>query len=173
MNMSKNDNILYHGATIQVAEPLTHVGRSAVDFGPGFYVTNDKEQAINWSVTKASRHRNSKAIVNVYSIDMEEFLEDNKYKVKIFPEYNIEWLNFIAHSRKQQKPWLGYDWIEGGIANDHVISTVDAYIDGFMTAEMAMDKLVNERLHHQICISNQEIIDRYIRFVESFEVETK
>ena len=70
-------------------------------------------------------------------------------------------------------PWQGLDWIEGGIANDHVISTVDAYVDGFMTPEMAIDKLVNQRLHHQICILNQEIIDRYLLFVESFEVKEK
>ena len=69
------------------------------------------------------------------------------------------------------RPWLGFDWIEGGIANDHVISTVEAYIDGFMTPEMAMDKLVNERLHHQVCILNQEIIDCYLSFIESFEVK--
>lgn len=52
-------------------------------------------------------------------------------------------------------------------------STVDAYIDGFMTPEMVIDKLVNQRLHHQICILNQEIIDRYLLFVESFEVKEK
>ena len=64
-----------------------------------------------------------------------------------------------AASRKQQRPWLGLDWIEGGIANDRVISTVDAYTDGYMTAEMAMDKLINETLRHQGCILNQEIIN--------------
>lgn len=42
-----------------------------------------------------------------------------------------------------------------------------------MTPEMAIDKLVNQRLHHQICILNQEIIDRYLLFVESFEVKEK
>lgn len=49
-------------------------------------------------------------------------------------------------------------------------STVDAYTDGYMTAEMAMDKLINETLCHQICILNQEIIDKYLTFVKSEEV---
>ncbi len=53
--MTTSDNhILYHGATSIVREPLTHVGRSDLDFGPGFYVTHDREQAEDWAHTKAS-----------------------------------------------------------------------------------------------------------------------
>lgn len=59
------------------------------------------------------------------------------------------------------------DWIEGGIANDSVISTVDAYIDGTMSAEMALGKLIKEELKHQVCICNQLIIDQYLTFRES------
>ena len=40
-----------------------------------------------------------------------------------------------------------------------------------MTPEMGMDKLVNERLRHQVCILSQEIIDCYLSFIESFEVK--
>lgn len=38
---------------------------------------------------------------------------------------------------------------------------------GFITAEQALDKLVNEELRHQVCISRQEIIDKYMVFVSS------
>ena len=31
--------ILYHGSDIEVRHPLVHVGRSELDFGPGFYLT--------------------------------------------------------------------------------------------------------------------------------------
>lgn len=159
-----------HGATTIVREPLTHVGRSDLDFGPGFYVTNDKNQAVKWAITKAGRKKNSKAILNIYRFDQERFLSDAQYITKIFPLYNVEWLDFIAYSRKGHQPWLGIDWIEGGIANDSVISTVDAYIDNMITAEKAMDELIKEHLKHQVCISNQEIIDQYITFVESIEI---
>ena len=71
---------------------------------------------------------------------------------------------------KKHESWSGFDWIEGGIANDSVISTVDAYIDGMITAEKAMDELVKEELKHQVCIGNQEIIDKYLSFVESVEI---
>ena len=57
--------------------------------------------------------------------------------------------------------------LRGGIADDRVISTVDAYIDGYMSASQAMDRLVNEQLRHQVCILNQEIIDNYMVFDHS------
>ena len=36
---------LYHGSHVSVPSPLTGVGRKELDFGPGFYVTNLREQA--------------------------------------------------------------------------------------------------------------------------------
>lgn len=169
--MFNDDYILYHGSTVIVREPLTHVGRSDLDFGPGFYVTNDRQQAVDWANTKAARKKNPvKGIVNVYRFDQGKFESDALYQIKKFAKYNVDWLDFVAFSRKRQEPWKDFDWIEGGIANDHVIATVDAYIDGAMTAEKAMDALIDERLHHQVCISNQEIIDKYLTFVESIEV---
>ena len=155
---------------MQVSEPLAHIGRADLDFGPGFYVTNDREQAIKWANTKAGRKRGLKPILNIYHFNQEKFLSDGVYNMKIFPEYNVEWLDFIAFSRKGQQPWEGLDWIEGGIANDGVISTVDAYIDGRMTPEMAMGELVKEDLRHQVCILNQEIINQYLTFVEAIEL---
>lgn len=172
MSMTCN-KILYHGATVEVREPLISVGRKDLDFGQGFYVTNDRQQAIDWAITKASRKKNVKPIVNVYDFDIDRFTTVDNYRILVFSGYTKEWLDFISQSRKGLRPWKSLDWIEGGIANDHVISTVDAYIDGFITPEMAMDRLINEKLHHQICILSQEIIDRYLKFVESFEAEVK
>lgn len=155
---------------MSVPEPLAHIGRSDLDFGPGFYVTNDRNQAIKWANTKAGRKKGLTPILNIYLFDQDKFLSESNYKMKIFPEYNVEWLDFIAFSRKGQHPWKGLDWIEGGIANDGVISTVDAYIDGRMTPEMAMGELVKEDLRHQVCILNQEIINKYLTFTEAVKI---
>lgn len=160
------NNILYHGSLVEVKEPLANVGRRELDFGPGFYLTNDKTQAESWAQTLAGRKKNAKAILNEYSFDVDKF-EEGGYKELVFREYNIEWLDFIAASRKGKEPWKEFDWIEGGVANDSVISTVDAYVDGFITTDQALDKLVKEELRHQVCISKQEIIDKYLTFVSS------
>ena len=41
--------ILYHGSYLSVSAPLTGVGRRELDFGPGFYVTNLREQPERWA----------------------------------------------------------------------------------------------------------------------------
>lgn len=166
--MEKNE-ILYHGGIVEVKAPLVNVGRPDLDFGQGFYVTNNREQAEKWTVAKASRRKDQKAVVNVYHFDTEAF-SSVKYAMKVFDEYNRDWLDFVADSRKGKSPWMNWDWIEGGIANDSVITTVDAYVDGFITSEQAIDRLVKEELHHQICIRNQEIIDRYLVFEKYEEI---
>lgn len=153
-----------------VNSPLVHVGRPDLDFGNGFYLTHDREQAIDWARTKASRRKDGVAVLNVYRFDEERFLLEGGYNKIVFPEYNQQWLDFVAASRRGQYPWQGYDWIEGGVANDSVITTVDAYVDGVMTVERAIDKLVNEKLKHQVCIRKQVIIDNYLTFVEALNV---
>lgn len=170
MKTKSDITLLYHGSTLRVEEPLCHIGRKELDFGPGFYLTRDREQAISWAKTKSGRNPGAKAILNVYAFDLERFYSSSRYRKIYFTSYDLQWLDFIAQSRKGQQPWAGNDWVEGGIANDSVITTVDAYIDGLINAEQAIGKLVNESLRDQICILNQEIIEEYLRFVESIEL---
>lgn len=73
------NNILYHASIVEVKQPLTHVGRKDLDFGPGFYLTNSREQAERWAKTVASRKQGAKAVVNEYSFNEEAFLA-SKYK---------------------------------------------------------------------------------------------
>ena len=138
--------VLYHGSIDRVEVPLAHVGRMELDFGPGFYLTNDWQQAVDWAKTKAGRKPGSTPILNKYLFESDAFLSTDKYKRLVFPDYSIEWLDFVSNSRKGKKPWTSYDCVEGGVANDSVISTVDAYVDGLINAEQAIGKLINERL---------------------------
>ena len=165
--MKQSNSVLYHGSTLIVEQPLVDFGRSELDFGPGFYLTNDREQAERWAQTKAGRIRNGKAVLNIYRFDEEAFMRETSYKKLVFEDYNQEWLDFISASRKGNAPWQIYDWIEGGVANDSVISTVDACVDGFISAEQAIGQLVNERLRHQACIRQQSIIEKYLTFKQA------
>ena len=60
-----------------------------------------------------------------------------------------------------------YDMVEGGVANDNVIDTVEDYENGIITAEQALGQLIYKKVNHQICILNQEIIDKYLTFISS------
>ena len=60
-----------------------------------------------------------------------------------------------------------FDVIEGGIANDNVIDTVEDYEKGIITAEQALGQLRYQKVNHQICILNQSVIDKYLKYFES------
>lgn len=106
-------------------------------------------------------------MLNIYRFDEKAFSEQLAYQRLAFADYNQEWLDFIAASRKGHSPWQELDWIEGGVANDSVISTVDAYVDGFISAEQAIGQLVHERLRHQVCIRQQSIIEQFLTFEQA------
>ena len=60
-----------------------------------------------------------------------------------------------------------YDMVEGGVANDNVIDTVEDYENDIITAEQALGQLRYKRINHQICILSQEIIDKFLTFKNS------
>lgn len=45
-----------------------------------------------------------------------------------FTAYDKDWLDFIVGNRQGKNPAKDYDYIEGGIANDRVIDTVNLYM---------------------------------------------
>ena len=85
-------------------------------------------------------------------------------KVLNFDEYNIEWLEFVVACRNGEDVWRQYDMIMGGVANDKVIDTVEDYKNGVITASQALGQLKFHKPNHQVCISNQTIIDNYLIF---------
>lgn len=76
-------------------------------------------------------------------------------------------LDFIVSSRRGEDPWKDYDIIEGGVANDQVIDTVEDYFAGRITAEQAIGQLRFAKPTHQMCIRRQSIVDRCLRFVDA------
>ena len=61
--------------------------------------------------------------------------------------------------------------VEGGVANDNVIDTVEDYENGIITAVQALGQLRYKAVNHQICILNQEIVDKFLTFISSEEIK--
>jgi len=155
---------VYHGTTEVVDHPLTGAGRPNLDFGPGFYITDIKQQAKEWAQRVAAL-RNLPPVLNTYTLDKETAIKE--YRYRHFDKYDHEWLDFIASNRRGKGAWKDYDIVEGGVANDRVIDTVEAYMAGLMTEDVALERLQHHKPNNQICILNQEIVDKYLRFVKS------
>lgn len=97
-----------------------------------------ESQAKDWAIVISSRKgRETKAVVNVYHFDIESAEADN-VRIKRFDTYSIEWLDYVVDCRKGKDISLEYDIVEGGVANDNVIDTVEDYEKGIITAEQAL-----------------------------------
>ena len=94
-------------------------------------------------------------------------------RFKRFEVYDIEWLNYVVDCRRGKDISSEYDIVEGGVANDSVIDTVEDYEKGIITAEQALGQLRYKDVNHQICILNQQVIDHYLEFVECITLETE
>ncbi len=154
---------LYHGSSMLIENPLVHIGRRNLDFGPGFYMTSLREQAVRWANRICIIRRVEHPFLNIYSFDLEAALRQGA-KMLSLPEYDNIWLDFIVESRRGNDPWKGYDIIEGGVANDQVIDTVEDYYSGRITMEQALGQLRFAKPTHQMCINSQKIVDKWLSF---------
>lgn len=158
---------LFHGSYISVSTPLVKLGRKKVDFGQGFYLTKLQKQAESWAITIAERKgRNARPVLSSYSFD-DEAIKSGGFRVKVFENYDIEWLEYVVDCRRGGVLHQQYDMVEGGVANDNVIDTVEDYENGIITAEQALGQLKYKQVNHQICILNQDIADKYLSFIAS------
>ena len=162
---------LYHGSHLSVPAPLTGVGRRELDFGPGFYVTSLREQAERWARRVCVIRAMDTPTISVYEFD-EAMLPSDVRHLR-FEHYNQEWLDFIVSSRRGEEPWKNYDIIEGGVANDQVIDTVEDYYAGRITAEQAIGQLRFAKPTHQMCINSQAIVDSCLHFISSETLQEK
>lgn len=161
---------LYHGSYIEISHPKTSKGRSKVDFGQGFYLTSIQTQAEKWARVIAFRKGPAfRPIVNMFDLD-DELLAHSTFRIKSFKQYDEEWLQYVVDCRRGGMLQQSYDVIEGGVANDNVIDTVEDFENGRITAEQALGQLIFKKVNHQLCIRNQKVIDGYLRFVSSYEL---
>ena len=164
---------VYHGSVVVVKAPLVSVGRRNLDFGPGFYLTKIKDQAEKWAMVIASRKgRNVQPVVSIFQFDEDKAKEEG-IRFKIFAAYDMEWLNYVVSCRQGKDYSSDFDVVEGGVANDNVIDTVEDYEKGVITAEQALGQLQYKKVNHQLCILNQSVIDNYLLFVSSYALESE
>lgn len=156
-----NKIIVYHGGTEKIETPVCKFGRLNLDFGQGFYVTNLRQQAIAWANNMA-RNRNKPAMLNRYKMDRESILKEARCKV--FKAYDVEWLEFIVGNRNGEELAKNYDYVEGGVANDRVVDTVNLYLAGLMELNTALRELSKHQPNNQMCILNQELINKYLMY---------
>ena len=158
--------IVYHGSIEILKNPDVMHSKMYLDFGQGFYLTTFENQAKKWAARKGMRQKKT-PIVNVY--EMSE--EWQNLKVLSFEKENEEWLDFVCACRKGEPLNKEYDIIIGNVADDDVFKTVDMYFRGLWDKKKVLSELRYYKMNNQICIVNQETLNRLLTYQNSYEVK--
>ena len=110
---------LYHGTNIDFEKIDIDKSKPNKDFGRGFYLSADYEQAMNMANIKFEQMEIGSPLVQEYFVDE---IEMQKLKCLIFNDYTEEWAKFILQNRNNPptKSAHDYDIVIGPIANDRV-----------------------------------------------------
>lgn len=120
---------LYHGSNMSIGEIDLKRGRRGKDFGQGFYLSADRNQALMMAERTVDREESGEATLTTYLFDDSILIEPSDLKVKVFESYSKEWAEFIIKNRhnKSRQPTHDYDIVYGPIADDKVGLQISRY----------------------------------------------
>ena len=103
--------ILYHGSNVAIDEIDLSKSRPGKDFGKGFYLSADKQQAIEMAESKVT-FLGGEPTVTEFEFD-DSIMASGKLKVKTFNAYTEEWARFVYDNRENfsDTPIHDYDII--------------------------------------------------------------
>lgn len=132
---------LFHGSTEDISTIDLSKSKPNKDFGRGFYLSADRQQAQRLAEYKAFQIGGA-PVINVYEFD-ERLLNNGTLKVKRFDGYTKEWAQFVFANRQSPtgNSVHDYDIVIGPIANDRVGLQVRKYFDGEITLETFLQNL--------------------------------
>lgn len=132
---------LYHGSTIDIVQIDLAKSRPNKDFGRGFYLSADYQQAWRMGEFKALTE-GGKPVMNTYLFD-EHLLTSGELRVLTFEGYTREWAEFIFLNRnsRQSESVHDYDIVYGPIANDRVGVQIGKYEAGDITLDQFLENL--------------------------------
>ena len=147
--------ILYHGSNIEVKKPEIIQSKRLLDFGTGFYLTSDYEQAKKWAVRTTARREEGIPTVSIFLFD-ESKLE--KLKLLTFDAANREWLRYVSLNRTDKSAKDEYDIVIGPVANDQAIRTVNNYLKGYFDEDIAIQLLLPQNLKDQYAFKTEKAL---------------
>ena len=157
---------VFHGTNIVIEQPQIVNRFKTLDFGEGFYTTENEIQARNFAIKVCERRSPELTpIVNCYAFN-EEF---GKFCVLKFDAPNEEWLDFVVERRKGIALEERYDLIIGPVANDDVFGTIILYEAGQLDKEGAIKRFKVKELYNQVVFCNELVLKSLI-FIESYKV---
>ena len=133
--------VLYHGSIIEIKEIDLAFSKPNKDFGKGFYLSDNFEQAYEMARFKAEL-LGGVPLVTEFEFD-ESILKGDDLKVLSFSAYSKEWAEFVFNNRTQENQARSheYDIVVGPIANDRVGIQIRRFIEGDISFDTFLEKL--------------------------------
>ena len=148
--------ILYHGSNVVVEKPKIIPQLSALDFGAGFYLTSNRQQAEKWARNVCKRRLVGTPILNMYGFEDGDL---NNLEVLRFDKADGNWLDFVVSNRKRDYYDKKYDIVIGPVANDTTIRVIDDYMSGVYIKEEAIKRLLPQKLTDQYAFLTVEALE--------------
>jgi hypothetical protein len=160
--------LLYHGSNLAVESPRLVEQSRGLDFGAGFYLTTSEVQAERFAKIVVNRRKSGMATVSVYEFDRE--VAENTLAIRRFESADAEWLRFVADNRLQTYLGDACDMVIGAVANDAVMPTIQAFLNGFINEEATLITLKTSKLVDQVCLKSEKALS-LLRFVKSYQTQ--
>ncbi len=145
---------LYHGSNVSVESPAIIPSNRTLDFGCGFYLTSDYEQAEKWAKLTVLRKNCGEATVSVY-----DFTDaDVCLHTLCFSSPDSAWLRFVAANRTGKNVSDSYDIIIGPVANDNTMPVINLYLNGDYSEEEALKRLLPQKLKDQYTFKTEKAL---------------
>ncbi|MDO4511204.1 MAG: DUF3990 domain-containing protein [Bacteroidales bacterium] len=134
--------ILYHGSNMRVTVPDLKRSKPYKDFGQGFYLSDNYDQAKKLADVKVTQMQDGISTVNEFEFD-ESLLQSEELAVKIFNDYSEEWAEFVLMNRNNNisQPSHEYDIVYGPIADDGVNYQLRRYLGGVISLSRLVEEL--------------------------------
>lgn len=132
---------LYHGSTVEIKEIDLALSKPNKDFGKGFYLSDNYNQAHEMALFKAELLGQS-PIVTRFEFD-EKLLKNKDFKILSFSEYSKEWAEFVFKNRNQENQAFNHDYdiVIGPIANDKVGAQIRRFFEGDISFDTFLERL--------------------------------
>ena len=132
---------LYHGSTVEIKEIDLSLSKPNKDFGKGFYLSDNFEQAYEMANYKADLF-GTNPYVTKFEFD-ESLLKNGSLKVLSFSEYSKDWAEFVFKNRNQENQDFSHDYdiVTGPIANDRVGAQIRRFVEGDITFNTFLERL--------------------------------
>lgn len=169
----KGIKLWYHGTTSAYMNvfdrTLASKSKKNRDFGTGFYLAGNKDQAIAWAERKANTFNDANydsfsVMPMVLTCKVQIYGTTNDYKFKnfgsTFSQELLDYLVFNRLDRGSSSVFDVFDVVFGLVADGTKLDeTLALYKSGKLSFEEAKSKIEFEKFQAQLCIKNQDLLD--------------